>query len=529
MDSTSSAASRTLGTPDRAVGQARIRRPSLIRNGANPLAILGGLGASATALVLVTEGVAGTSVSPGGAAVAAIGIGTGMLLVAFLATERGRAEWLDIAAVILMLLGTVCGALLPDALSAVAILPLGGAVLTLHDRRGRDLALTFGLAFLAALTGVAAACADSLSAWSQLPRYMVESAAMLGPVYALVWYVGNRSWATAANAEQLMVSQRRLLEVNERLLSTLDPESVLDLIADSLKAVVSYDNLSIYRVDWAAGTMHPVVARDRFAKLILDATFPLDIGITGWVVRHGQAQCVNDSEHDPRVAIIPGTPNEPESLIVVPLLVSGKVAGTLNLGRMGRREAWFTAAEFELARLFAGQASIALQNAETHRAISHRAATDALTQLQNRGAFDDRLDQIVSDPRNQPCALIMIDLDGLKIINDHRGHRAGDAILQAVGRAISSTVREHDQAFRYGGDEFAVLLPKTEPDRARQVADRIRRAIGILDGGVLTASAGVVSLTLDSAGKAGFVEAADLALYRAKAAGGNRTVMSRAA
>jgi diguanylate cyclase (GGDEF)-like protein len=529
MDSSSSASSLTFDKPDRAGGPARTQRPSLIRNGANPLAVLGGLGAFATALVLVTEGIAGTRVNPGGAAVAAIGVGTGMLLVAFLATARGRAEWLDIAAVILMLLGTVCGALLPDALSAVAILPLGGAVLTLHDRRGRDLTLTFGLAFLAAMTGVAAACADSSTIRSELPRYLLESAAMLGPVYALVWYVGNRSWATARDAEHLMASQRRLLEVNERLLSTLDPESVLDLIADSLKAVVTYDNLSIYRVDWSSGTMHPVVARDRFAELILDTTFPTDVGITGWVVRHGEAQCVNDSERDPRVVVIPGTPAEPESLIVVPLLVSGKVAGTLNLGRMGRQEAWFTPAEFELARLFAGQASIALQNAETHRAISHRAATDALTQLQNRGAFDDRLDEIVSDPRSQPCALIMVDLDGLKIINDHRGHRAGDAILQAVGKAISDTVREHDQAFRYGGDEFAVLLPKTAPDEARQVADRVRRAIGRLDGGILTASAGVAALTLDAATKAGFVEAADLALYRAKAAGGNRTVISRAA
>jgi diguanylate cyclase (GGDEF)-like protein len=356
------------------------------------------------------------------------------------------------------------------------------------------------------------------------PQSLIESGVMLAFSYGLVWWVSDRWRSATTRAQHALASQRRLLEVNERLLSTLDTEGVLDLIADSLKSVLDYDNLTIYRVDRDAGVLTPVVARDRFAELILGSTFPLDNGITGWVVEHCEAQCLNNILLDPRAATIPGTPDEPESLIVVPLLVRGVVAGTLNVGRMGETEAHFSPGEFELARLFAGQASIALQNAETHRAVWNRAETDSLTGLHNRGAFDARLDGLVATPAARPCTLIMVDLDGFKAYNDRHGHPAGDTVLQAVGRAINSAVRDRDVAFRYGGDEFAILLPRTDVNPAAQVAKRIRRAIKEhpIVARTLTASAGVACYPIHADSAATLVAEADAALYRAKAAGGDR-------
>ncbi len=291
------------------------------------------------------------------------------------------------------------------------------------------------------------------------------------------------------------------------------------------KPLLAYDNLAIYRVDRSAGVMRPMVARDRFEQLIMGTTFPLDRGVTGWVIEHGEAQCVNDIHLDERAATIPGTPDEPESMIVVPLLVRGEVAGTLNLGRMGKQEAHFSAGEFELARLFAGQASIAIQNAETHRAVWNRAETDSLTGLHNRGSFDANLDRLVESENTQSCALIMVDLDGFKRYNDRHGHPAGDTVLQAVGRAIDSAVRERDLSFRYGGDEFAILLPRTRVSQAVQIANRVRTAIKAhpIVAGTLTASAGVACAPVHAAEKAALVSAADAALYRAKGAGGDRT------
>ncbi len=138
----------------------------------------------------------------------------------------------------------------------------------------------------------------------------------------------RRRWSTPRRSAQVrrqqdelehqLESQRRLLEVNERLLATLDPAGVLDMIADSLKAVVPYDSLTIYRVDRAAGVRRAVVARDRFADLIIADEGPLDAGITGWVIGNGEAVLANEAHLDPRSIQIPGTPVEPESMIVVP-------------------------------------------------------------------------------------------------------------------------------------------------------------------------------------------------------------------
>ena len=118
--------------------------------------------------------------------------------------------------------------------------------------------------------------------------------------------------------EHQLVSQRRLMAVNERLLSTLDPTGVLEMIADSLKTVVTYDSLTIYRIDRERGVRRPVIARDRFAELILGYDAPLGTGLTGWAVDHREAVMANDAHMDPRSVQIPGTPFEPESMVIVP-------------------------------------------------------------------------------------------------------------------------------------------------------------------------------------------------------------------
>ena len=225
-------------------------------------------------------------------------------------------------------------------------------------------------------------------------------------------------------------SQRRLLEVNERLLATLDPSGILEMIADTLKAVVSYDSLTIYRVDRASWVRRAVVARDRFAELIMSHEAPLDAGVTGWAIRNGEAVLANDAHLDPRSMQIPGTPEEPESMIVCPLLVAGEVVGTLNLARMGGEEAHFSRDEFELVQLFAAQASIALRNAEAHGEVMTRAEHDALTGLRNHGAFQRALGELIGGM--VPFALLMLDLDAFKDYNDTHGHPAGDALLVQI-------------------------------------------------------------------------------------------------
>ncbi len=279
-----------------------------------------------------------------------------------------------------MALGVVVGAALPDGLDGAAVPAVGGRPpCACRCLRGRPLFVMFATAFGASLVGETAAYVvggmTHLTRLVSAPLSLAQSGVMLAFTYGLVWWVSNqwrlaseRSEEALAIQRQILASQRQVLALNERLLATLDPQQVLNLIADSLKAVVPYDNLTIYRVDHDAGVFRPVLARDRFASLILENTFPLEHGITGWVLTHGVAQCVNDAQLDPRMALIPGTPSEDESLIIVPLLIDGDVGGTLNVGRMGGAASHFDSSEFEIAQLLASQASIALQNAEAHHA-----------------------------------------------------------------------------------------------------------------------------------------------------------------
>ncbi len=322
-----------------------------------------------------------------------------------------------------------------------------------------------------------------------------------------------------AELHHRLESQRRLLEVNERLLATLDQSGVLEMIADSLKTVVTYDSLTIYRVDRTTGMRRAVVARDRFAELILSHESPLDAGITGWTIRSAEAVLANDAHLDPRSVQIPGTPEEPESMIVCPLLVAGEVVGTLNMARMGGAESHFTQDEFELVQLFAAQASIALRNAETHGAVVIRAEHDALTGLRNHGAFQLELGDLVH--RGEGLALLMLDLDDFKAYNDTHGHPAGDELLGRIAAAMLESVRADDRVYRYGGDEFAIVLAGADRATARLVSDRIRSAVAALtdrSGPLVSVSVGIAFHPEDAVDKDGLVAAADRALYLAKPA-----------
>ena len=326
-----------------------------------------------------------------------------------------------------------------------------------------------------------------------------------------------------AELERRMVSQQRLLEVNERLLSTLEPTNVLDLIADSLDAIVPYDSLTIYRLDRTLNVRRAVVARDRFADLIMADVGPLDGGLTGWVIERGEAVLTNAAHLDPRAEQVPGTPFEPEAMIVVPLIVDAEVIGTLNISRTlgpdGTTEG-FSESEFELTKLFAGQASIALRNAETHGAVRSRAESDSLTGLRNHGAFQRELGETLAGDEPGQFAVVMLDLDGFKAFNDACGHPAGDALLAAVARAMEGATRGDDRLYRYGGDEFAAILAGADRVVAHEVAERIRRAVALLNlpagAPPVSISTGVACHPDDGVTKDDLVRLADEAMYLGK-------------
>jgi diguanylate cyclase (GGDEF)-like protein/excisionase family DNA binding protein len=328
-------------------------------------------------------------------------------------------------------------------------------------------------------------------------------------------------------------SQRRLLEINERLLSTLDQAGVLETIADGLRDVVAYDNLSIYRTDPTRRVMLPVLTRERHADEVSRYLIPFGRGLMGWAVEHSQPILANDALSDPRALQIPGTPEDPEAVVVVPLVADGEVLGALNVSRIGGPEVYFSENDFELVQLFAGQASIALRNADAHHAMSQRAETDALTGLANHGAFQRDLARDVDDASaagraaDRRLVVLMMDLDSFKAYNDRHGHPAGDSLLHRAATAIYGAARSDDRVYRYGGDEFAIILRHSTVAAGTRVAERIRRAVAELTDGdptPVTITVGVAGMPGDATDRAGLIAAADTALYYGKRSGEDRVV-----
>ena len=148
---------------------------------------------------------------------------------------------------------------------------------------------------------------------------------------------------------------------------------------------------------------------------------------------------------------------------------------------------------------------------------------DALTDLWNRRAFDDKMREFIDDPAVRPLSLILIDVDNFKAINDAFGHQAGDGALQQVAVKMRRATRTADFLARLGGDEFAALLPRTALPDAKQIAERLRKLIATESSPSFTVSIGIKDCTDNPRGT---MLAADIGLYRAKSLGRDTVFVS---
>ena len=334
--------------------------------------------------------------------------------------------------------------------------------------------------------------------------------------------------ASAALEEQLRV-RHELLALSEVLLSTLDQRAVFEQTSTLLKEMVDYETLDIRLVDEERRELVAIYARDTNADEMLDYRIPLDQGLTGWVVRHNQAQLVNDAGSDPRGVLVPGTEPEPQASIVVPLQVRGKVIGVLSMDRLGGRT--FDERELEPVRLFANLAAIAIQNARAFMEMEVQAISDGLTGIHNHRHFQETLRASVSRAGryDETFCLLMMDLDHFKAVNDTVGHQQGDEVLRSVAGALRRCSRDSDYLARYGGEEFVMLLPQTSLVEARNMAERICTQVRRIEAGApdlsVSMSIGVASFPDSAADSDGVLHAADAALLRAKARGRNRVCL----
>ncbi len=332
-----------------------------------------------------------------------------------------------------------------------------------------------------------------------------------------------------ASALALVDSYRRLADVFHDVLSEQSLDALLERIADTLGELIPHDDLAFYEANELTRELRGVFARGEYAdEVIADEPFSFGEGITGWAVEHREPVLANRADLDPRVRFVEGTPPDPESLIAVPLIARGGIKGALNIYRVGLTQ--FTDEEFQLAVRFGDAAALALDNAQVRATLELQAQTDALTGLWNHRAFHERLRNAVvrASAERSTVALLMLDLDDFKKVNDIYGHAVGDQVLAELAVELRSSVRQSDDVCRTGGEEFAIIMPEGDLDAAHRLAERVaeRLALATFDPvGPMTLSIGIALGPEHAANPRELVACAELAMMTAKARGKCRIVV----
>ena len=212
------------------------------------------------------------------------------------------------------------------------------------------------------------------------------------------------------------------------------------------------------------------------------------------------------------------------SIASLPLIVGDEVIGSFIVA--SQHPDAYSRWTIDILEKLASRIAIPVTNSLLYASVQQMARVDELTSLLNRRSLDEIIDSEVNRHSRYGgvLSLIILDLDSMKTVNDKHGHLAGDKLLGRVGSILKKTIRKVDYGFRYGGDEFAVLLPQTSIDAAMHVAERIRMQIASGTKGTIpsTASLGLASWPADGLTSNEVIAAADTALYRAKRSGGNR-------
>jgi diguanylate cyclase (GGDEF)-like protein len=336
--------------------------------------------------------------------------------------------------------------------------------------------------------------------------------------------------APAGVAEpELVESYRRLADVFHEVLAEQSLDALLVRIADTLADLVPHESVTIYEADEAQDILTPVLARHDWAEEVMRKQVRFDEGITGWAARRREPVLANQAHLDPRVRTVPGTPAEPEALISIPLVARSQIKGVFNLYRVGS-DVEFTDDEFELAKRFADAAALALDNAQIRARLELQAQTDSLTGLFNHRSFHERLLAALEEASrtHRPVAVLMLDIDDFKRVNDVHGHGVGDDLLRLLADTVRSAVRPEDIVCRLGGEEFGVIMGACDGTDATRVAGRIVARLGELDPagvGKVTVSVGLALGPEHAMNPRELAACAEAAMMTAKARGKNRVVL----
>ena len=334
-------------------------------------------------------------------------------------------------------------------------------------------------------------------------------------------------------AQELSALQR----ATAALLSTLELEALLGQILDAaISAISAAERGSLHLIAQDTGQLQIRATQGYSDPRIHTMRLSSQMDHITRAVQQRQPFLVEDAqgERQPKHEEFP-EPREAVSTIVAPLLLGEEVLGAISLDAFHRYA--FNQTDLDLLVSFAATATTAIQNAQLHAEVQKQAITDTLSGLYNRrGLFELGRREVERAHRfHRPLAAMMLDIDLFKNINDEHGHLTGDRVLANLYGRCAQELRQIDILGRYGGDEFVALLPETDLESARLVAERMR---GIVANATfaygtspvkVTISVGVAALNGNCADLETLIERADQALYAAKQSGRNCVVLLRQA
>jgi len=277
-----------------------------------------------------------------------------------------------------------------------------------------------------------------------------------------------------------------LHEIAQTIGSSLNMSDTVTLIANKLQAIVPFDTCVIFIVDDRLGKAVAIHAGGDHHDLFNRRRINIGDGISGWVIANARSMCNSSPELD-----MVGIPDEVvksyRGVLVSPLIREDGAFGAITLYSKGRTS--YTTEHVRLLESVAQHAASALNNALTFERTKESALTDPLTELPNARGFYMMLEQRLAECQRmgrESLALISMDIDDFKQINDQWGHAMGDRLLASVGRVIRKELRQMDILSRYAGDEFVAIMPMASHAMAEAAADRIRSAVGQLKFSVRT-------------------------------------------